>query len=297
MRFRTVLVPLDGSPQALCVLPVAARVAASEGATLHIVHVGERTAPAREVLEKLGVSDAAIRGAVLDQAAGDPAGEVVRLAQAQRDALIVLSTHTSTEKARGQLGSTTAAVLRHFGCPVLLVPPEHESRRDARRAQDEAGGSGPGRLRRILFPEDGTPATATAMDSAAELARRVGAEVVVLHVAETGSPPSAEPGTLTTPYLDQPQHEWPAWASEFIARMAALGHTPDQVRFRLAVATGDPGQAIVDFAHRYDIDLIVLACIREWGSGHAHTAQAVILRSNVPILLTAAKRALAEAAA
>ena len=43
------------------------------------------------------------------------------------------------------------------------------------------------------------------------------AELLVVHVTDVRAAP-AEPGSLTTPrYVDQPQHEWPAWASEFIA--------------------------------------------------------------------------------
>ena len=113
-----------------------------------------------------------------------------------------------------------------------------------------------------------------------------GAEVLVLHVAAPGAPPPTEPGTFTVPrYVDQPQHEWPAWAAEFIARMSALGHPPSEVRFTLSVATGDPGAEIVRAARERDADLVVIAWHGVWEPKRALTMRRVIREVGCPILV------------
>ena len=46
----------------------------------------------------------------------------------------------------------------------------------------------------------------------------------------------SQPGSLPAPrYIDQPQHEWPAWAGEFVERMLALGGSAAAINFKLLV--------------------------------------------------------------
>ena len=49
-----ILVPLDGSKQALSALPVAKVLGEIERATLHILHVGEHKLTAEELRSRLG---------------------------------------------------------------------------------------------------------------------------------------------------------------------------------------------------------------------------------------------------
>src|SRR5438046_10607725 len=60
---------------------------------------------------------------------GDPAAEIVRVADERRVDLIVISSHGRTGLGRIIFGSTAEAVVRHAGCPVLVVkpPPQEES--------------------------------------------------------------------------------------------------------------------------------------------------------------------------
>ena len=109
--------------------------------------------------------------------------------------------HSGAERGK-MLGRTAMKVLHDAPCPVVLVPPER--------------GATPWHLHHVLVPHDGTPTTSAALQPAAELAERGRAELLVVHVTDIRAAP-AEPGSLTTPrYVDQPQHEWPAWTSEFV---------------------------------------------------------------------------------
>ncbi len=268
----TVIVPLDGTIHATAALPVGKGLADLVEATLHVVHVGVPLRPPREMLEPLKLTSEQLEGSVLHQATGSPAAMITELARSRRSAFIAMCTHTAIDKPRGALGSVTYEVLRTAPCPVVLVHPERGPR--------------PWTLHRLLLPHDGTPTSAAAVGPASALALRAGAELTVLHVAVPGSEPPGEPGTCAVPrYLDQPQHEWPTWAREFLDRLRAIGQLPDAVPMRLSFAAGEAGRAIVEFATSHASDLIVLAWRGVLEPGRALTARAVLGGAPCPILV------------
>jgi nucleotide-binding universal stress UspA family protein len=266
-----ILVPLDGSEHALVALPVAKGFSEIEGATLHIIHVADHKTPPMELLGRVGLEPAELRGATIEAKTGEPATMILDAARETKASLIVMCTHTAPAKPGQILGRTAFGVLLGASCPVVLVHPE----------RDLHGW----RLHRILLPHDGSPAPSAALRSAAEFARRVGTELVVLLVAATGTPKPRERGSLTTPfYLDQPQHEWPAWAHEFIERLACLCPL-DGLRVRLILAHGRPEAEIVRAATEHSVDLIVLAWRGEWGPEHAETLKAVVREAPCPTMV------------
>jgi nucleotide-binding universal stress UspA family protein len=110
------------------------------------------------------------------------------------------------------------------------------------------------------------------------------AELVVLHVATPGPERPTEPGTLVSPrYVDQPQHEWPAWAQEFVDRLRAVGGARDGVKIRLMVGQGDLGSAIVDFARQSD--LVVLGWRGVLEADRARTMRRVIRDTMSPVIV------------
>jgi len=238
MSEAVILVPLDGSEQALAALPVAKVLGEIERAALRIVHVSERRPVSAELL-KLEVPD----GSTVDARTGEPAAEILLAAGEMKPRLIVMCTHTAAKPGR-TLGSTATNVLRNAPCPVVLVPPGR--------------GSIAWHLHHVLVPHDGTPTTSAALRPAAELAERASAELLVAHVTGIRAAP-AEPGSLTTPrYVDQPQHEWPAWTREFVKRLECicpLGH----LHVRMVLAHGNPAAEIVRLAKKQAADLMVLA--------------------------------------
>jgi len=271
-RASTVLVPLDGSVHATAALPVARALAELEGATLHVVHVAEPVLSPHELLRAAGLAPDELRGLVIDQAVGPPAASIVRLAREGQSALIVMCPLTKATEPPRELGSVAAAVVREAPCPVVLVPPGRGRR--------------PWALRRIAVPQDGTPATAAAIEPAIELARRSGAALDILHVAQPGAPGPAAPGTFTVPqYLDQPQHEWPVWAREFLDRTRALCHCPPSVQTRLFLRAGEPAAEIVRFAAEQQSDLIVLAWHGSLAAERAATLKGVIRDAQCPLFL------------
>jgi nucleotide-binding universal stress UspA family protein len=272
-----IFVPLDGSVHAQMALSVAQALAQLVGATLHLVHIGESTLPPRELLRKLGLAADDVRGAVVEQAGGDAAACIVRLARAQTCAYIVMCPYTGQREPVDGLGGVARGVLHTASGPIVLVPP----------AQDQR----PWRLRHILLPHDGTPTTTAALGPALELARRADAELLVLHVAGARTAPPVEPGAITPPqYEDQAHHEWPTWAHEFLQRACYVNPAEEVRGLRLALTVGDPAAEIVHSARDNRADLIVLGWRGDLGGNHTLVAQNVIREMPCPLLILRASQ-------
>jgi len=147
MEIRTILLPTDFSEFARGAAPVAAEFARLLGARLLCLHVVEPVVPPvgwTPAGELLPVADF---GGQLDEAAarelpaftrgdelagleveevvthGEPASEIVRVAEERGVGLIVISSHGRTGLGRIIFGSTAESVVRHARCPVLVVKP------------------------------------------------------------------------------------------------------------------------------------------------------------------------------
>ena len=269
---QTVLVPLDGSIRATAAVPVARGLAELFHATLAVLHVSEETLESAALADRMKLSSRDLRGLVVDQRTGAAAARIVQEATERHAALIVMCPRTRMDARPRTLGTVAEAVLRAARCPVVLVPP-------TRGRRDWA-------LRQLLLPHDGTPTSAATIGPATDLASKAAAKLVVLHVATAGAERPTEPGTLVSPrYVDQPQHEWPAWAEEFLDRLRAVGRATDGVDIRLVLAQGEAGSAIVDFARRNDSDLIVLGWRGVLEYDRAHTMRHVIRESICPVIV------------
>lgn len=146
-RYRRILVPVDGSPRAESVIPLAERIAASQGAELilaHVVPVPEliETGPldaetleireqlvrrnervANEYLDRLRAqlagSEVSVRALVLR--GGDARGRMDRLIVDEGVDLVVLSAHGRSARADVSLGSVAAHLVAHAKAPLLIV--------------------------------------------------------------------------------------------------------------------------------------------------------------------------------
>jgi nucleotide-binding universal stress UspA family protein len=272
MSEAVILVPLDGSEQALAALPVAKVLGEIERAALRLVHVGERKPTTTELLRRLRLEAPVIDGSIVEARTGEPAAEILLAAGEMKPRLIVMCTHTAAKPAK-MLGNTATNVLRHAPCPVVLVPPGR--------------GSIAWHLHHVLVPHDGTPTTSAALRPAAELAERASAELLVAHVTDISAAPT-EAGSLTAPrYVDQPQHEWPAWSDEFVKRLACvcpLGH----LHVRIFLAHGNPAAEVLRLSERQASDLIVLAWRGRWEAPRAATLKDILREAHCPIMVVRA---------
>jgi nucleotide-binding universal stress UspA family protein len=269
MSESVILVPLDGSKQALSALPVAKVLGEIEGAILHILHVGDQEAAEEELRTRLTREVPVLDRFTIETRVGTPAVEVLRVAEQIKPRVVVMCKHSGAEQ-RKMLGRTAMKVLQDAPCPVVLVPPER--------------GATPWHLHHVMVPHDGTPSTSAALQPAADIAERGHAELLVVHVTDVKAAP-AELGSLTTPrYVDQPQHEWPAWTSEFVNRLACvcpLGH----LHVRMLLAHGDTAAEILRLSERQSTDLIVLAWRGILDAPRATTLKDILREAHCPIMV------------
>jgi len=148
MDVRSILVPTDFSECARHAVPVAAELARLLGAGVLCLHVVEpvvqpvgwtpmaEAMPSPELGERLEESAARdlpafskseeFAGLEVEDlmAHGEPAAEIVRVAEERGAGLIVISSHGRTGLGRILFGSTAESVVRHARCPVLVVKAE-----------------------------------------------------------------------------------------------------------------------------------------------------------------------------
>jgi nucleotide-binding universal stress UspA family protein len=266
-----IVVPLDGSDEAKLALPVAYAIAQLHGSTLHVIHVGQQPGTPRHTVQELGLSGKDLRGAVIGHATGAPAEAILRIAGELPNSLIVTCTDAIAPDMTS-LGAMSEALLDAAPPQLLLMTPA---------ASSEAWTP-----RRVLLAHDGSPSADSAILPAAELAQLSGAEVVALHVAAPRAEQPDEPGCLPAPrYVDQPQHEWPSWAGEFVNRMLALGGSKAAINFKLLVTGGQPGSEIAQFAINNEADLVILPWHGKWQAQRGGAVEAVVRRSGCPVLL------------
>jgi nucleotide-binding universal stress UspA family protein len=267
-----ILVPLDGSEAALAALPVAKVLGQVAPAALRLLHVAEREPADAELLSRLRLQARALDNATVDVRTGEPATEILRYAEEMKPLGIILCKH-SAPAPREMLGSTAASVLRGTSDPLVLVAPER--------------GTAPWRLQHVLVPHDGTPRTSVGLGPAVEIAEHAGAELLLVHVADLKAAPG-EPGSLIPPlYVDHPQHDWPAWTSEFVRRFASLclhGHV--HVRFRLAY--GDPTAEVLRLVKEQSADLLLLAWRGALDEPRTEILNSLVAGADCPVMVVRA---------
>ncbi len=150
LQLRKILLPTDFSGCANFALPYAAAIARAAKAKVICVHVVEPIVPAvgySGLAEPMAIADISeqledsaerelpqvmqceeLHGLDIEEviAHGDAAAEIVRVASERNVDLIVISSHGRTGLGRMIFGSTAEAVVRHAGCPVLVVKPPPE---------------------------------------------------------------------------------------------------------------------------------------------------------------------------
>lgn len=129
--FERLLVPLDGSPLALAILPMVRELAAVTGGAVHLVAArppGVGEGADRWLDDDLGGMLAEVARSLAAEGiraethlqTGNPASAILELADAVDADAIALSTHGRSGVSRWAFGSVAEKVLRQASCPVLV---------------------------------------------------------------------------------------------------------------------------------------------------------------------------------
>jgi nucleotide-binding universal stress UspA family protein len=313
--YRTILVPLDGSQLAERALPYASVLARGSGAHLVLVRVAheeprtdapesttlawatgtepliERTtgrggaaAPEDEGAAPRGPADyledvaagLAFPQTALAVASGPPAAGILGEARDRTADLIVMATHGRSGLGRWLYGSVADDVLRHADRPVLLVPAT------APPTPPDTGS------RRALVALDGSPFAEAALGPAQDLARALGAGLVLLRVVE---PPGAAFGGALGEVPSDPTGELAAARAYLDAVPGRLPAPPESGAGAAPAGralAGAPAQTIAAVAGEEAVSAIAMATHGRSGLARAvlgSVATEVLHRTSVPVLL------------
>lgn len=299
-RFRSVLVPLDGTPFGEHALPYALGVARRCGARVRLVHVqsppelaflglgrsrdawggdGWRRPGRQDYLDglvrRLGqVADVPVTPVLLERR------EVVAALRAEAAAkadLVVMATHRRGRLTRLFHNGVANDLLPHLRVPLLLV----------RGAGAPADLTGDPLLRHVVVALDGSGGDERAVGPAAALAGAADAALTLLRVLRLRPDCSLAAGGWPPPRPRLPSPQAEAW--RYLGRLAdRLEGRGQRVATRVVVDELPAAAALLDYARRYDADLIALAAdgrgaaARLFGGG---VADQVIRDATVPVLV------------
>ncbi|MCO5123686.1 MAG: universal stress protein [Rhizobacter sp.] len=173
--YARILVPLDGAKFSEEVLPHAAGLARVHGTTLTLLRIVEKESdgPDAEAYVK-ALAERLSAQALCVVARTDVADVIVEEAARVPKTLVTMTSHGRTGLMEAMLGSVALRVVRNSGAPVLVYRPRGAD------APDRA----PVKVTQIVLPLDGTPTSEAMAPHAAEFAKWLDAELVVVSVSD-----------------------------------------------------------------------------------------------------------------
>jgi nucleotide-binding universal stress UspA family protein len=249
---KKIIAALDNSLAAMPVLKTAQALGKLLGAVVEAIHVdgnGNRIVRAATDIARVPLR-------FLD---GDVVEAVIAAAE-EHDVVLMVVGARATPGSDRSLGTTALSLAERVRSPLVVVPPV---------------GKAGGRLRRILVPVEAGVTTDPVPEAIVEIAQTAGAhalDVVVLHVLEERRLPA---------FTDQPQHEHPAWAGEFVRRFCPWGIGT----VSLEVRVGRSEELVAQAARESDVDLVALGWAQELREGRAPVVRRTLERSRVPVML------------
>ena len=225
----------------------------------------------RKAVERLADTGVTAQAEV---AIGEPADQIVRVAQRQGCDLIAMSTHGRSALGRGIFGSITDKVIHSSNLPTLTVSPD--------RANDYRGGDAT--LSRVVVPLDGSPLAETALPYAAELATKLSLELGLVRVINTGGPYTAWlDDAKFVKVLPEIKEEASEYLQQVTARLAKQG-----LNAHSRVLEGSPAREVLDFAHDTPQDMVVITShgrsgFTRWWLGSV--AETLVRASGDPVLI------------
>lgn len=116
---RRIVIALDGSEEALEVLPAAAELAAAFKASILLVHVGKRLPPEMPMAQKmLAVRHLPFETRLLK---GNPVEAILKAVESEKADVLALTTTGRTKRDQIFFGSVAEGILRKCSRPLLVV--------------------------------------------------------------------------------------------------------------------------------------------------------------------------------
>jgi len=286
-----ILVPLDGSEAAEAVLPYVEHIATATNARVLLFAAVDRPRDwggdtggdlkgerheAESYLRRLQARLASATGndVEIEVATAAPAEAVLAACEKTQPDLIAMTTHGRSGVARWVLGSVTTKLLHATHTPMLVVRPSAEGKQSDAPA-----------LAKILVPLDGSQLSASVLPFAGDLAKPLGATIVLFHsvVEPVLTYPGAEAIGFDTHVLEEKESGAQNFLSAAANDLAAGG-----VKAATIATIGNATDGIVWAAEREGAGLIVMSTHGRSGIGRVvlgSVADAVVRRTSLPVII------------
>jgi nucleotide-binding universal stress UspA family protein len=294
--YERIMVPLDGSNAAEMVLPYAEEIATKFNSEIAMVIVAEPT-PAEsdhlfraylktiqeKVRTELGNWGAKPGTPVtIEVLAGKPAQEILGYAADKNMSLVVMASRGTSGEGPWLLGNIAAKVLRATTKPVLLV----------RKEAPAEGLQRKGLIKRILVPLDGSKVAEQIVPHAEELARGMGAELILFQAYETflGVISGEAMVTMSAEEIKEANRHREEDAKAYLRTIAGtlreMGLTVSEV-----VVPGAPADVILSYAESNAVDIISMSThglsgLKRWVFGSV--TDKVLHAGDMPVLVVRA---------
>jgi nucleotide-binding universal stress UspA family protein len=285
--FEKILVPLDGSENAEIVFPYCADLAAKFASTVILVTVSETATvdvdhlyrtyldhargKMRQRLEASMAPDTVtLESEVLF---GDPAREILRIAEDQDARLILLASHGTSAEGPWLLGHIAAKVLRATKRPIMLI----------RQRAPEAALEQRILLSRILVPLDGSQIGEAALHYAVAMAKKTGAELTLLEVFEQVKGVGAAGISYNIPDDESVRKSLLSYLDHVGGPIKNEG-----LKVSTTVLFGKAADKIVEYAEKNGIDLIAVSTHGRSGLGRwvfGNVTDKILHTGNVAVLV------------
>lgn len=264
-RFDSILLPLDGSPEAAKGIGCAMWLAETLGATLHILHATAERLPGHEALERLRVRSGERAPVVVHQLAGNAATAVLNAVTAHGVALVVMSASGESASAGTvrdhHLGSIAQAVIEDCPVPVLLLPVHYREMLP---------------WTSMLAAASGEAAADQALETAVQLATALGLKVTVVH---------SEEGSLAA-YADTMHHEYPRRVEEMVERgLAGCANEEWQCVEQALLRGGDPATVLLQQIAQRTSSVLALGWHGAFEAGRALVLKQLLEQAECALLL------------
>jgi nucleotide-binding universal stress UspA family protein len=286
--FEKIIVPLDGSQLAEVALPYAEEIAGRMGSDMILIYVKDprdtqstymlqcyldrvsanAKAGAEKYLEESGVKEIKVEAKILT---GNPAEEIVNLADKTEGAKIIMATHGQSGITRWALGSVADKVIRATIRPVAVI-----------RAKGVEPAVHPkGILKKILAPLDGSKESEAILPFVEEMASKLKSEVTLLKVISYGIPVSPNISSVEMFARNE--------ARDYLSKVADLLKGKGiNAKYEVLETIGDEAMAIVKYTQDNYMDTIIMATHgrsgpRRWVLGSVTSK--VLREGNTPIMM------------
>jgi nucleotide-binding universal stress UspA family protein len=302
--YQKILVPLDGSELAECVLPhVEALAGGHAGADVTLLYVvspldapmvsaaykkkieTDARAAAHSYVKKLATKPGLKGRSSVKVLFGRPAETIISFAAKNKFELIVMATHGRSGIGQWFYGSVTEKVLQGSKIPLWLVK--------ATACKMDYGH----RKLRVLVPLDGSRLAESVLPQVKELTKQLPhnkLDIVLTRVCEIFAPPISYPPPMSLSWDEYLKYETTRCKEICRSYLAGVREklAKSKVTARTAVPEGNPAEELIEYVARNSVDLIVMSThgrtgINKWAFGSI--AEKVLKGAGCPILLVRTK--------